>query len=102
MYKDMKIAVLTNGYVSPYFKITRGIRQGDALSALLYVLQSEALSEAIRCNCQIKGISIKDKEGNFHEIKGSQYVDDSSNMLLNVDYIHECLGGMASKAIMRH
>ena len=92
LYKDMKSAVLTNGYVSPYFKITRGIRQGDALSALLYVLQSEALSEAIRCNCQIKGISIKDKEGNFHEIKGSQYVDDSSNMLLNVDYIHECLG----------
>ena len=92
LYKDMKSAVLTNGFVSPFFKITRGIRQGDALSALLYILQSEALSEAIRCTCKIKGINVQDTEGNFHELKGSQYVDDSSNMLLNVDYLHECLG----------
>ena len=92
MYKNMKSAVMTNGYVSEYFSLSRGIRQGDPLSALLYVLQAEALAEALRCDCRIKGINIQDSDGNFHEVKGSQYVDDANNMLLNIDYIHLCLG----------
>ena len=92
LYSNMKSAILTNGYVSPYFDISRGIRQGDSLSALLYVIQAEALSECLRCSTDIKGISVKDSEGMTHDIKGSQYVDDSTNMLQSVDYIHECLG----------
>ena len=92
MYKNMKSAVMTNGYVSEYFSLSRGIRQGDPLSALLYVLQAEALAEALRCDCRIKGINIQDSDGNFHEVKGSQYEDDANNMLLNIDYIHMCLG----------
>ena len=91
IYKDMKSAILTNGYVSPYFSITRGIRQGDSLSALLYVVQAEALSECIRNSNDIKGIPIKDIDGNTSYIKGSQYVDDSNTMLHSADYIHNCL-----------
>ena len=36
LYKDAKVSIMTNGYQSEYFEITRGIRQGDSLSALLY------------------------------------------------------------------
>ena len=41
MYKGMKSAILTNGYQSPYFSVTRGIRQGDSLSALLYIIEAK-------------------------------------------------------------
>ena len=41
MYKDAKSSIITNGYQSEYFDITRGIRQGDSLSALLYIIQME-------------------------------------------------------------
>ena len=92
LYKGMKSAILTNGFMSSFFPITRGIRQGDSLSALLYIIQAEPLSEGIRKSSGIKGINIKDHDGENHEIKGCQYVDDSTNMLFSVDYIHECLG----------
>ena len=92
LYKNMKSAIMTNGYISPYFNISRGIRQGDSLSALLYIIQSEPLSECIRCSEDIKGIPIKSAEGESHKIKGSQYVDDSNHMLYCVDYVHACLG----------
>ena len=91
MYKNMKSAVMTNGYISEFFSLTRGIRQGDPLSALLYVIQSEALFEYIRCNCRIKGIVVKDCNDIDHEMKGSQYVDDANMLLKSIDCLPECL-----------
>ena len=38
LYKSLKSAVVTNGWTSTYFSLTRGIRQGDALSALLFII----------------------------------------------------------------
>ena len=92
LYKNMKSAILTNGYTSPYFPITRGIRQGDSLSALLYIIQSEPLSESIRCSNSVKGIEIKDEEGHSSELKGCQYVDDATNMLSSTVDISNCFG----------
>ena len=92
LYKNMKSSILTNGYTSPYFPITRGIRQGDSLSALLYIIQSEPLSESIRCNNSVKGIEINDEEGNSTELKGCQYVDDATNMLSSRVDIQNCFG----------
>ena len=92
LYRNMKSAVLTNGFVSSFFPIERGIRQGDSLSALLYIIQSEPLSESIRTSKDIKGITIENSCGDFYEIKGCQYVDDSTNMLFSINYFHNCLG----------
>ena len=41
LYKHAKCSIMTNGVQSEYFSISRGIRQRDALSALLYIIQSE-------------------------------------------------------------
>ena len=90
IYQGMKSAVVTNGWVSKYFPLTRGIRQGDALSALLYIIQAEPLAECIRKSKEIKGIEVHDCEGTPHEFKGTQYVDDSTNMILNSHYLSKC------------
>ena len=70
----MKIAILTNGYQSPFFSVARGIRQGDSLSALLYIIQAEPLFAYIRNNNDFEGIGLGDQS---IIVKGCQYVDDS-------------------------
>ena len=84
MYNGMKSAVCCNGYTSQYFSVTRGIRQGDSLSALLYVIQAEPLAQYIRTS-NVKGIIAKDNISNKEkEIKGCQYVDDGCSTLNNL------------------
>jgi hypothetical protein len=58
MYKSMKSCIITNGYISKVFPVSRGIRQGDSLSALLYILQSEPLAAYLRKTNRIQGIEI--------------------------------------------
>ena len=92
MYKNMKSSVQTNGYISEYFPVTRGIRQGDSLSALLYVIQAEPLAQYIRNSNSIKGISIIDHEENkTHFVKSCQYVDDANAMLNNEKEVDICI-----------
>ena len=73
MYNYAKSAVVTSGFLSEYFSISRGIRQGDAMSALLFIIQAEPLAEAVTSSCNIKGISVNDET----EIRIYQYVDDT-------------------------
>ena len=92
MYKNMKSSILTNGYLSEYFPISRGIRQGDSLSALLYVIQAEPLAEYIRKSNVTQGIIIKDHEDNKnHKVMGCQYVDDATAILTNENEINPYL-----------
>ena len=91
MYKNMKSAVTTNGYVSSYFPVTRGIRQGDCLSALLYIIQAEPLAEYIRKSDTVRGIEIKDHNGIGHELKCADYVDDSMKFMFEKNDAQECL-----------
>ena len=90
LYKQMKSAILTNGYVSRYFPVQRGIRQGDSLSALLYIIQCEPLNAMIRNDQTIKGISIVG-HSETTEIKSKQYVDDTFICLRNRRDIETCL-----------
>ena len=88
MYKNSKSSVLTNGYQSKYFNITRGIRQGDSLSALLFIIQFEPLMRKIRKDASIKGIKLDLKNCNSSiDVKGCQYVDDSNSFLMDEDSI---------------
>ena len=87
MYNCAKSAVMTNGLLSECFSISRGIRQGDALSALLFIIQAEPLAEAIRSSCNFKGISMN----NETEIRICQYVDDINIFLAHHSYINPCL-----------
>ena len=64
---------MNNGYSSIFFPLTKGVRQGCPLSALLFILVVETLAIQIRSNNNIKGIKF-----NEHEIKISLLADDTT------------------------
>ena len=58
LYNDISFCVGNNDYYSGYFKITRGIRQGCLISALLFLIVAEIIAIKLRqCN-NIKGVTI--------------------------------------------
>ena len=74
MFKFSKRVIMTNGHLSQYFPISRGIIQEDAMFALLFIIQSESLAETIRSSPDIKGIVICEEK----EVRISQHVDDTN------------------------
>ena len=47
---------MNNGFTNGYFKIEKGVRQGDPLSAYLFILVIEILAIQIRSDSTIKGV----------------------------------------------
>ena len=84
-YFHVQSAVNVNGYLSPFFSLSRGVRQGCPLSPLLYVLLSEVLAANIRCNPRISGLCLP---GSSPLSPISQYADDTSLILLTDDSIN--------------
>ena len=79
-YKNIQSCIINNGITYNYFKIERGIRQGDPLSSYLFVVAVETLAVAIRQNSAIKGFTIDKKE-----TKLLQYADDTTAVLSDIN-----------------
>ena len=62
VYKNIEACVVNGATTSPYFKTSRGARQGDPMSAILFILALEILLIRIRANKDIKGIKIENEE----------------------------------------
>ena len=84
-YTNVQSSINVNGYLSPFFTLSRGVRQGCPLSPLLYVLVSEVLAANIRSNPRIIGLSLPGAPVSFSPI--SQYADDTSLILCSDDSI---------------
>ena len=53
--------ILQNGFLSEFFYLQRGCRQGDPISPYLFILCAEVLSLMMRKEIAIKGIDINEK-----------------------------------------
>ena len=93
IFKDAKTSILTNGFRSTYFRISRSMRQGCPVSPLLFILQAEPLACAIRNSTIIKGIPLSvnyPETQNKPEVKINGYVDDTQLFVSTEDSIVEC------------
>ena len=77
-YTNTESAVQNNGFITSWFKPSKGVRQGCPLSPYLFILSAEVLSNKIRQDSNVRGIKVLGKE-----IKLSQYADDTT--LFNAD-----------------
>lgn len=73
---NLNSCVTQAGFLSNFFKLGRGCRQGDIISPYIFLLCAEILSVKIKNNKSIKGIKI----GNT-EFLMSQYTDDTTIIL---------------------
>ena len=86
IYNDASSSVKTNGWLTAFIKLERGLRQGCALSMPLYVLTAETMAVNIRENPKIHGVRPPDSK---EELKLSQYADDTTLLLSDEDSIDE-------------
>jgi hypothetical protein len=82
LYNKPLCCVSNNGHATQFFEISRGIRQGCPISALLFILVAEIMSINIRNNEKIEGVCIGDKS-----VRITQLADDTSLFLKNKDSI---------------
>ena len=85
-YTDIETSVLINGELTQFFKPSNGLRQGDPLSGLLFLLVAEVLSLHIIENEKIDGLKLGDLE-----IKIDQFADDTRLFLKNKKSLKEAL-----------
>ena len=64
LYKNAQTMVKINGYTKKPIKLTRGVRQGCPLSALLYILVAEVCGIRIRATKKITGVKIGSRTPN--------------------------------------
>ena len=56
LYSDLQSDIIINGRIVKGFKIKRGVKQGDALSCILFIMCMEPLLSNLESNRNIKGV----------------------------------------------
>ena len=76
LYSDLTSVVQVNGSLSQDFRISNGVKQGDALSCGLFVLAMDPLLRNIHSNRGIEGMLVPINHAEEIEIKTLSYADD--------------------------
>ena len=106
LYSDISSLINNNGWLSEPVKISRGIRQGCPISALLFVITVEILALKIRQSKDIRGLKIKQSQRK--EFKISQLADDTTLFLKSKNDITaalnliEIFGTLSGLILNRH
>ena len=79
LYSGAYMRILINNHLSKEIPLRRGVRQGDPLSPLLYVLCVEVLANLIRRSDEVKGFLLPGAQGKYTKVR--QYADDTTTIL---------------------
>jgi len=82
LYRNAETSVIINGVASSPFRVTRGVRQGDPLSCLLFNLAIEPLACMLCASPNLQGYNIPGIE---HKLIVSLYADDTTIYLSESD-----------------
>jgi len=74
LYKDLVTDIIINGKITKGFKIKRGVKQGDSLSCIIFIMCMEPLLRNIESNPNIE--PIKSRELDVTLPKAYGYADD--------------------------
>ena len=85
MYSDVESGIVNGGYVTNYFKVSRGVRQDCPLSPILFILSAELLAQKIRQSRTSKGLKLP----NNVEVKLSQFADDTTLICKDIESLKE-------------
>lgn len=90
LYNQLQASIIVNGFKTPTFVISAGVKQGDALSCALFVLCIDPLIRKIYSNPDIKGVKVRSpfsmKETEF---KLFGYADDINPIVSDQKSIQE-------------
>ena len=81
LYSDLRSDIIINGSIRKGFNIKRGVKQGDALSCVLFIMCIEPLLRNIEKNNRIEPITSGKLQGSLP--KTFAYADDVSCSVLN-------------------
>ena len=73
LMKNPESCVINGGKTTPYFKLERGTRQGDPISAYLFIIALEVVFSLIKENPDIEGLKFF-----RHTFLYSAYADDTT------------------------
>ena len=93
LYADPKIRVKNNGWLTEYISVTRSVKQGCPVSALLFIICIEMLSEQIKNDTKINGIKLKSLINTKRDIvlTTTQFADDIILTLENEESLARAL-----------
>ena len=88
LLKERESCIRNGGYLSYFFQMERGVRQGCPISPLLFILTVELFSRNIRSDKKIHGIYI---DGCTRPVKIKTYADDTTLFLRDMIDFREVL-----------
>jgi len=87
LYSDVESGFINGGYMTNYFRVSRGVRQGCPLSPLSFILCVEILAQKLRQNPKITGIVLPYS----CEVKLSQFAYDTTLICKDTSSLHESI-----------